>query len=149
MRGTSYDPMVVGTQTEYPQLNVIFDTLVSIDPLTNKFLPRLATEWEIMDDRIRMTLRDGVTFQDGTPLDADAVKFSVERTLKDPESNIATRAPMLSGVEVVDPKTVDMVMSMPQPIPLLLQLADRTGICLLYTSPSPRDRTRSRMPSSA
>jgi len=134
MRGTSYDPMVVGTQTEYPQLNVIFDTLVSVDPLTNEFLPRLATEWEIMDDRIRMTLREGVTFQDGTPLDADAVKFSVERTLKDPESNIATRAPMLSGVEVVDPKTVDMVMSMPQPVPLLLQLADRTGMIVSPTA---------------
>jgi len=134
MRGTSYDPMVVGTQTEYPQLNVIFDTLVSVDPLTNEFLPRLATEWEIMDDRIRMTLREGVTFQDGTPLDAEAVKFSVERTLKDPESNIATRAPMLSGVEVVDPTTVDMVMSMPQPIPLLLQLADRTGMIVSPTA---------------
>ena len=29
------------------------------------------------------------------------------------------------------------------------QLEDRRGACLLYTSPSPRDRTRSRMPSSA
>ena len=28
-------------------------------------------------------------------------------------------------------------------------ITTRTGICLLYTSPSPRDRTRSRMPSSA
>ena len=32
-----------------------------------------------------------------------------------------------------------------QPIPLLGPISD----CLLYTSPSPRDRTRSRMPSSA
>ena len=30
-----------------------------------------------------------------------------------------------------------------------LQLNDQLGTCLLYTSPSPRDRTRSRMPSSA
>ena len=28
-------------------------------------------------------------------------------------------------------------------------IQDKLGICLLYTSPSPRDRTRSRMPSSA
>ena len=28
-------------------------------------------------------------------------------------------------------------------------VVDQAGICLLYTSPSPRDRTRSRMPSSA
>ena len=31
----------------------------------------------------------------------------------------------------------------------LSSLAGRFGLCLLYTSPSPRDRTRSRMPSSA
>ena len=31
----------------------------------------------------------------------------------------------------------------------ILSGTDRNGICLLYTSPSPRDRTRSRMPSSA
>ena len=30
-----------------------------------------------------------------------------------------------------------------------LELSDFTQLCLLYTSPSPRDRTRSRMPSSA
>ena len=30
-----------------------------------------------------------------------------------------------------------------------IRLTDNTGTCLLYTSPSPRDRTRSRMPSSA
>ena len=29
------------------------------------------------------------------------------------------------------------------------ELCEQFGICLLYTSPSPRDRTRSRMPSSA
>ena len=30
-----------------------------------------------------------------------------------------------------------------------VQVRPRSGLCLLYTSPSPRDRTRSRMPSSA
>lgn len=134
MRGSSYDPMVVGTQTEYPQLNVIFDTLVSIDPLTNEVLPRIATKWDIQTDRIRFTLRDGVTFQDGTPLDAAAVKFSIDRTIKDPESNIATRVPMLGSVEVVDPKTVDLVMAQPEPVPLLLQLADRTGMIVSPTA---------------
>ncbi|MCU1394999.1 MAG: putative peptide transporter substrate-binding protein [Ilumatobacteraceae bacterium] len=134
MRGTSYDPMVVGTQTEYPQLNVIFDTLVSTDPITNEFLPRIATAWDIQDDRIRFTLRDGITFQDGTPLDATAVKFSIDRTLKDPASNITTRVPMLGSVEVVDAKTVDLVMAMPQPVPLMLQLADRTGMIVSPTA---------------
>ena len=34
-------------------------------------------------------------------------------------------------------------------INLLAKCADRIDICLLYTSPSPRDRQKSRMPSSA
>ena len=36
-----------------------------------------------------------------------------------------------------------------EPLPVLSMVMDTLCICLLYTSPSPRDRTRSRMPSSA
>ena len=36
-----------------------------------------------------------------------------------------------------------------KPVAHLMGFLDRATICLLYTSPSPRDRTRSRMPSSA
>ena len=39
--------------------------------------------------------------------------------------------------------------SLRQALALSRDLGDRLGDCLLYTSPSPRDRTRSRMPSSA
>lgn len=128
MRGTSYDPHRVGTQTEYPQLNAIYDTLVATDPITGEIIPRLATSWEQQPDRVRFTLRDGVTFQDGTPLDAEAVRFSINRALTDPESNITTRAPMIAGVEVVDAATVDVLLNAPQYIPLLVQLSDRTGM---------------------
>ena len=51
-------------------------------------------------DRVRLTLRQGVTFQDGTPFNADAVKFSIERALNDPDSNIKTRLPMVAGVTI-------------------------------------------------
>ena len=40
-------------------------------------------------------------------------------------------------------------MSNPAPRAVMEGMIDRFGACLLYTSPSPRDRTRSRMPSSA
>lgn len=133
MRGTSYDPIRVGTQTEFPQLNVIYDTLVSTDPITGEILPRLATEWELLPDRVRFTLREGVTFQDGTPLDAEAVRFSIERGRSDPESTITTRLPMVTGVEVVDASTIDLVINAPQYLPLLLQMADRPG---MITSPT-------------
>src|SRR5690606_41031350 len=41
---------------------------------------RLATDWEYVDDtRVRFTLRQGVSFHDGTPFNADAVKFTWDR----------------------------------------------------------------------
>lgn len=134
MRGASYDPMRVGTQTELPQLNVIYDTLLSIDPLTSEFLPRLATKWEHHEDRLRLTLRSGVTFQDGTPLDAEAVKFSIDRALTDPESTISARMANISAVEVVDPTTVDIVLKAPQFLPLMILLADRPGMIVSPTA---------------
>jgi peptide/nickel transport system substrate-binding protein len=134
MRGTSYDPHRIGTQTEYPQLNVIYDTLVATDPMTSEIIPRLAVSWEQQPDRVRFTLRDGVTFQDGTPLDAEAVRFSITRAMTDPESNITGRLPMVTGVEVVDPKTVDVLLNAPQYIPLLVQLSDRPGMIVSPTA---------------
>ncbi|HKA04428.1 MAG TPA: ABC transporter substrate-binding protein [Acidimicrobiales bacterium] len=134
MRGTSYDPIKVGTQTEYPQLNVLFDTLITTDPLTGELKPRLATKWDVQPDRVRLTLRQGVTFQDGTPFNADAVKFSIERALSDPDSNIKTRIPMVSGVTVVDPQTADIMLNANAPASLLVQLSDRPGMMVSPTA---------------
>src|SRR3954469_5026280 len=58
------------------------DKLVDIDRELG-LVPQLATEWHWTDGNkaLVMTLRRGVTFQDGEPLDAEAVKFSIERHL--------------------------------------------------------------------
>ena len=55
-------------------------------------------------------------------------------------------------IESVDWEKIDLIVTVEaMGLPLLAAVGDATGIptCLLYTSPSPRDRTRSRMPSSA
>src|SRR5206468_1088486 len=116
------------------QLNVIFDTLVSISPTTGQLEQRLATEWKIMPDKVRFTLRPNVTFQDGTPLDAEAVKFSVDRVLTDQASNIKTQLYMLDKVEVVDKATVDMILKTPAPNPLLMQMTTRPGMIVSPTA---------------
>lgn len=47
-------------------------------------LPGLATAWDYPDaTTLALTLREGVTFQDGTPLNAEAVKFSWDRVIND------------------------------------------------------------------
>jgi len=91
-----------------------------------KLVPGLATSWEISDDgmNIRFKLREGVTFHNGEPFNADAVKFTFDRLLgeegaKGPQqSNYNT----IDSVEVIDPTTVDFKMKEPDPV-MLTKLA--------------------------
>ena len=54
----------------------------------NTFAPGLAESWEISDDALQYTfkLREDVTFHDGTPVNAEAVKFNFDR-MTDRETN--------------------------------------------------------------
>jgi peptide/nickel transport system substrate-binding protein len=74
--------------------------------------PYLAKDWEVSADGLSITfyLRDDVTFTDGTPFNAEAVKYNVERILA-PETASVLRAQGLEPldyVEVVDDYTVVM-----------------------------------------
>ncbi|GGB22786.1 ABC transporter substrate-binding protein [Allosediminivita pacifica] len=95
----------------------IFDTMVMRDEDMN-LVPGLATEWTSINDTTwEFTLREGVTFHNGEPFNADAVKFSLDRVL-DPENNAPTISYIrtISSVEVVDPMTVRITTSAPDPL---------------------------------
>jgi peptide/nickel transport system substrate-binding protein len=85
--GTLENSLNLGTPTPR-YLYEIYDRLVnqdlSIDATTPPIGPGLATSWEISPDATVYTfkLRQGVNFHDGTPFDADAVKFNIERVTK-------------------------------------------------------------------
>ncbi len=59
----------------------LFETLVTTEPGGTEIQPLLATEYEPNDDGTQwtFTLKDGVTFHDGTPFDAKAVCFNFDR----------------------------------------------------------------------
>ncbi|MEM6430132.1 MAG: ABC transporter substrate-binding protein [Deinococcota bacterium] len=59
----------------------ILENLVSLVPGSSQLQPALATSWEASEDATRWTfrLREGVTFHDGTPFNAEAVVFNFER----------------------------------------------------------------------
>jgi ABC-type transport system substrate-binding protein len=63
-------------------LDLIYDKLVNFDK-DMKIVPQLAKEWKTSDDGMKLTftLKEGVTFQDGSPFNAEAVKMSFERVL--------------------------------------------------------------------
>ncbi len=82
-------------------------------------IPDLAESWEISDDGLiyTFTLRQGVTFHDGTPFTADDVVASFDRILNPPEGiviPIKNDVAMVSGVEKVDDYTVAFTLSSPR-----------------------------------
>ncbi|GAB2444636.1 TIGR04028 family ABC transporter substrate-binding protein [Streptosporangium sandarakinum] len=101
-------------------LNQITDKLTWQNPETLKIEPWIATKWEIDKDATEYTfhLRDGVTFSDGTPLDAEAVaaNFDVyglgDEKLKLPVAEFVNN---YERSEVVDPLTVRFHFTKPSP----------------------------------
>ncbi|MCX2696623.1 MULTISPECIES: ABC transporter substrate-binding protein [Ochrobactrum] len=103
----------------------IFDGLVYRGP-DLKIVPGLATSWEELNDgkRIRFNLREGVTFHDGEPFNAEAVKFTFDRLLGDEGAKGPQRSNYMAieKVEVIDDKTVDFHLKAPDPV-LITKLA--------------------------
>ena len=128
---TTLDPM---NHQETPAANLarnIFDTLLERDQEL-KIQPALATEMPklVAPTTWEFKLRAGVKFHNGEPLDAEAVKFSLER-LVDPKLKLRGATPFapLSHVEVVDPLTVRIHTKAPWPI--LDTLMSGTGAAIL------------------
>lgn len=109
------DPALYTTTTIANIIEYMAETLIVTDKDGN-IEPNLATEWEVSDDNLEYTLkiREGVTFHDGTPLNAEAVKWNLDRVL-DPDVPVAIRSPFVSieEVEVVDEYTIKLHMSQP------------------------------------
>ena len=59
----------------------IYNYLLGTEPGTTELVPELATDWSASEDGLTwtFTLREGVTFHDGTAFNADAVVFNVNR----------------------------------------------------------------------
>lgn len=91
----------------------IFDTLVVFED--GELKPSIATSWEAVDDLTwEFKLRDDVVFQNGEPLNAEAVKFTIDRIM-DPEEAIPWRGLMgpIDSTEVVDDYTIRIHTSAP------------------------------------
>ncbi|MFD9939240.1 TIGR04028 family ABC transporter substrate-binding protein [Nonomuraea sp. NPDC059023] len=101
-------------------LNQITDKLTWQNPATLKIEPWIATKWEVNDDATEYTfhLRDGVTFSDGSPLDATAVAANFDVYGKGDEKLKLPPAEFVNNYErseVVDRKTVKFFFDKPSP----------------------------------
>ena len=84
--GTSADPVVldgalVSDGESLRAIDQMFEGLVTLEHGTTEVIPGLAEDWEVSDDGLEYTfhLREGVTFHDGEPFNAEAVCFNFDR----------------------------------------------------------------------
>jgi peptide/nickel transport system substrate-binding protein len=132
----SLDPHAVTAVNDFRILVNVYDGLTRYKDGTLEVEPSLAESWEISDDGKTYTfkLREGVTFHDGTPFNAEAVKFNFDRMLNEDHPYHDTGpfplAFFFSSVEevtAVDEHTVEFQLSEPY-APFLSNLAYPTGL---------------------
>jgi peptide/nickel transport system substrate-binding protein len=112
----SLDPARSGLAVAVRAFRTIFDSLVVQAP-DNTIKPWLATEWTVSDDGKTYTfkLRKDVTFQDGTPFNAEAVKYSYDRIL-DPKTQAKNATALLKpyqSSEIIDDYTIKINLTTP------------------------------------
>ena len=130
LAGPQDNSVNVGMQLEPPNLDPTDGAAAAIDEVTyanvfegltrfaedGSILPDLAKSWDISKDGLTYTfhLHAGVTFQDGTKMTADDVKFSLDRAMA-PDSTNAQKALFadIKDVAVVDPATVKVTLKKP------------------------------------
>lgn len=111
------DPAQMTTTTVANVVDYSVETLTELKKDAG-IAPGLAQSWEVSEDGRTMTLklRQGVTFQDGTPFDAKAAKFNLDRLI-DTDVEVPQRAPytVIESVDVVDDATVKLNLKNPSP----------------------------------
>lgn len=101
-----YTPRATGNALLY-YLTLSYENLITYDDEGN-LVPKLATEWELNEEEpsITWTLREGVTFADGTPFNAEAVKVNIEEY----QANNRTEVSNIASCEVIDDTHIKMIL---------------------------------------
>lgn len=125
---TKLDPHFI---TDIPSANIVYQKVYEglVEPDKDfKIQPLLAKEWKVIDDTTwEFKLQEGVTFHDGAPFNAEAVKATLDRVL-DPktESPQLEKFSMIKEVKIIDDYTVQLLLKYPY-APLLSILASNEG----------------------
>ncbi len=110
----SLDPAKTAQASAFNVMLNIYDTLIWQDPVDLKYKAGLAESWESTPDGLTHTfkLRKGVKFHDGTPFNAEAVKFNFDR-VADPATKSPTATAKLgpyAATKVVDEFTAQVTL---------------------------------------
>ena len=111
----SLDPRTIGGDYNFTILAYISERLCEYDMTQGKFNPVLAVSWTRPDKLTwRFNLRQGVSFHNGEPFNAEAVKFTID-SIQDPAKawTNASWVGDISTVKIVDEYTVDLITKKP------------------------------------
>jgi len=95
----------------------VYEPLLWYDPLSDKTIPALATSWESRENGTIWIfhLRKDAVFHDGTPVTAEAVKFSIERTIALGQGAAFIWDPV-EEIRVIDDYTIEFKLKYPAPL---------------------------------
>jgi len=126
---SSLDPATGGSGFDHCYLWTIYDTLVEWDYDTLKPKPGLA-KWSFPDPKTMvLDLQPNVKFHDGAPLDAEAVKFNLDRNRQDQRSNVKADLTSVEEVVVTGPLQVTLKLkNADTALPAIL--SDRCGMMI-------------------
>lgn len=124
---TGLDPHRQSGSADIAWLGLVYDSLIGLDH-EGQPEPGLAESWAFDEagTALTFTLREGVVFQDGNELDAEAVRVNIERARTDP-SPVAASLSAIETIEVVDQRTVRLHLSTPD-VSLVFAFAERAGM---------------------
>lgn len=110
-----FDPAVGPSGMSHVVIEQVYSTLMSLDTEARPY-PDLAESYEVGDDGLTYTfrLREGVKFHNGDDLTSEDVKFTFDR-LRAPDSGYSygSQVTTISEINVIDPLTVEFVLSDP------------------------------------
>lgn len=143
---TTLDPITGSSGYDHTFLYPIYDTLIGMNPRTLELEPGLAEKWEFTDPKtLVLHLRSGVKFHDGTPLDAEAVAFNLERARSGERSNVKAGFSGVESIKVSGPMEVTLRLSSPD-ISLPGVLSDRAGMMVSQKAATTGDGNLDRNP---
>ncbi|WP_117191609.1 ABC transporter substrate-binding protein [Rhizobium terrae] len=121
------DPLTGRNNPDFNVLFMLFDALIGFDPATLELQPMLATSWKFTDPKtLVLELRQGVEFHDGTPFNAEAVVFHLQRSMTYERSNIKSDLAVIDKTEATGPYQVSIKLKYPDAT-LPAVLSDRAG----------------------
>jgi peptide/nickel transport system substrate-binding protein len=111
----SLDPSIDTNALTLPITNTIVETLARTNS-DLQIVPHLAESWESVDsNKWRIKLRPGVKFHDGSPMNADALIFSID-VFRNTKGTARGYFGFITGAEKVDDTTIDIITDGPTSI---------------------------------